>query len=165
LGVTRGAAPRAFSRHRLKTWDRCRTQQSQETAVVTLKKNLAGSGVIAALLLCGATAQAVPVIYDFTGTGTVCTYTSTGACINSHNGGFTGTISIDVLTNDPSSLGSYGTDGSTNAYAINGWVESDFLIQWAGNSFNPGPIEGQTHRDQFARVYNSPGYAPQSRKL
>lgn len=39
---------------------------------MTLKKNLAGSGVIAALLLCGATAQAVPVIYDFT--GTVCTY-------------------------------------------------------------------------------------------
>jgi hypothetical protein len=98
---------------------------------VTLKKNLAGSGVIAALLLCGATAQAVPVIYDFTGTGTVCTYNpATGGCALTYSGGFTGTVSIDVLTNDLSSLSSYITNGSTQAQAASGWANGFLFNSW-----------------------------------
>lgn len=111
---------------------------------------------LAACLLCGAAAQAVPVIYDFAGTGSVCTYASNVGCSSTYSGEITGTVSIDVLASGPS-----GTDssiyGSKQAGDRNGWVQSDFLIQWSGNSFNPGPVLSQTYTDQYAYVYNNFG--------
>ena len=52
-----------------------------------------------------------------------------------------------------SGAGSY-TDGSTQAYDPNGWVQADFLVQWGGNSFNPGPLAGQNSADSLADVLN-----------
>lgn len=111
---------------------------------------------LVACLLSGAVAQAVPVIYDFAGTGSFCTYES-GICSSTYSGGFTGTVSIDVLASGPSGTDAI-TDGVTQATDENGWVQSDFLIQWGSNSFNPGPVPSQTMTRQSAAVYNTSSF-------
>lgn len=73
-------------------------------------------------------------------------------CQTTYEGEFTGTISIDVLAGGPS-----GPDGAvTSNYAAdqNGWVESHFLIQWAGNSFSPSPFPGYEVSDYYTFVGN-----------
>lgn len=89
-------------------------------------------------LLIGASAQAVPVYYDFVGTGSVCTYQTT-YCQTTYQGEFTGTISIDVLADGP---GPDGTVTSTDALDENGWTLSHFVIQWGDNSFSPSAFPG-----------------------
>lgn len=108
---------------------------------------------IVVCLLSSAVAQAVPVIYDFAGTGSVCTVTGDGSCEWTYGVAFTGVVSIDVLASGPSGPDS-STDGSTLAYDYHGWVQSDFLIQWGGNSFNPGPVASQTSSDQYVQILN-----------
>lgn len=105
-----------------------------------------------ACLLSGAAAQAVPVTYDFTGTGYTCTYETAGSCTETYRGAFTGTVSIDVLASGPS-----GPDSNiqeVNASDYEGWVWSDFLIQWDGNVFDPDSVPGQTHSDHLTTVVN-----------
>ena len=92
---------------------------------------------LVACLFNGLAAHAVPVTYDFAGTGHVCTYASDGSCASTYDGAFTGSVTIDVLADGPGGADSY-TNGSSLAYDYNGWLQSDFLIQWEGNSFNPG---------------------------
>ena len=110
---------------------------------------------IVACLLSSAVAQAVPVTYDFAGTGSVSVCTA-GSCDTTHGVAFTGAASIDVLASGPSGPDSF-TDGSTTAYDYNGWVQSDFLIQWGGNSFNPGPVASQTSSDHYVQLLNDYG--------
>lgn len=105
-----------------------------------------------ACLLSGVAAQAVPVTYDFTGTGFTCTYEATGGCTETYRGAFTGTVSIDVLASGPSGPDSTIQESFANDYE--GWVWSDFLIRWDGNVFDPDSVPEQTYSDHFASVVN-----------
>ena len=105
-------------------------------------------------LLSGPAAQAVPVAYDFAGAGYVCTYAGSANCASTYNGAFTGTVTIDVLADGPSGADSFDNGGSL-AYDYNGWVQSDFLIEWDGNSFNPGPVASQVSSDHYVQVANN----------
>jgi hypothetical protein len=107
---------------------------------------------LAACLFNGMAAQAVPVTYDFAGTGNVCTYTRDGGCASNYDGAISGSVTIDVLADAPSGPGSYNS-GTFIAYGYD-WVQSDFLIEWDGNSFNPGPVDSQTSGVQYAEVQN-----------
>jgi hypothetical protein len=111
------------------------------------------STTLVACLFNGLAAHAVPLTYDFTGTGAVCTYTSDARCVASYVGDFTGSVTIDVLATGPSGADSY-TNGSSLAYDYDGWLQSDFLIQWDGNSFNPGPVEAQVASDNYVQLAN-----------
>jgi hypothetical protein len=114
-----------------------------------------------ALVIClfsGLAAQAVPVTYNFTGTGTVCAYASDGGCASTYDGGFTGSITFDLLASAPGGPDSY-SDGTSMAYDYEGWLQSDFLIQWDGNSFNPGPVPSQVSSDNYTQLLNDWGYA------
>jgi hypothetical protein len=114
-----------------------------------MKKRLLS--IVAAGLITSA-AHAAPITFDFAGSGQLCTYTG-GTSESCAATAFTGAVTIDVLTSVPSGPDS-GGDGVTNAYANSGWVQSDFIIQWAGNSFNPGPVPGSTYTSSFASVWN-----------
>ena len=111
--------------------------------------------VLFACLFNGLAAQAVPLTYDFAGTGSVCTFAANASCASTYEGAFTGSVTMDVLADGPS-----GSDASTNGgslvYDYNGWVQSDFLIQWDGNSFNPGPVASQIDSDNYVQL--SDGY-------
>ena len=110
--------------------------------------------VATGLLVSPIGAYAVPVVYDFTGTGEVCTYTGVGTASTCSSGlSFSGTVTIDVLAAGPSGPDSF-TDGSTFAYDDNGWVQSDFLIDWGIDSFNPGPVPAQNYADSLTEVWN-----------
>ena len=85
-------------------------------------------------------AYAEPVTYDFTGTGYVHTFIGVGGESTYQETAFTGTVTFDVLAEGPSGSDSYS--GNTSAQDRSGWVQSDFNIQWAGNSFNPEPGGG-----------------------
>jgi|HigsolmetaAR202D_1030399.scaffolds.fasta_scaffold04261_1 hypothetical protein len=102
-----------------------------------------------ASLLGAAVAHAVPVVYDFTGAGHVCTY-SGNTCNMTYSGTFTGTVTIDVLANGPSGPDSSITDNE--AYDYNGWVLSDFVIRWDGNVFNPDPMPSLSTSNHYASV-------------
>jgi hypothetical protein len=109
---------------------------------------------LAACLFNGMAAQAVPVTYDFAGTGKVCTFASDASCASTYDGAITGSVTIDVLANGPGGADSY-TDGSSLAYDYDGWLQSDFLIQWDGNSFNPGPLDSQVASDNYVQLANN----------
>jgi hypothetical protein len=98
-------------------------------------------------------ATAESVVYDFVGSGFVCTYTGLGTNQTCLNPVFSGTISLEVLAEGPSGPDG-STNGSTEASDLNGWVQSDFLIQWDGNSFNPEPVPEQNYADSAALVNN-----------
>jgi hypothetical protein len=108
---------------------------------------------LVACLLSGRAAHAVPVIYDFAGTGSVCTYASDASCASTYDGAFTGTVTIDVLASGPSGADAF-TNGSSLAYDYDGWAQSDFLIQWDSNSFNPGPVASQVSSDNYVQLAN-----------
>jgi hypothetical protein len=108
---------------------------------------------LVACLFNGLAAQAVPVTYDFAGTGSVCTYASDASCASTYVGAFTGSVTMDVLANGPSGADSF-TNGSSLAYDYDGWVQSDFLIQWDGHSFNPGPVDSQISSDNYVQLAN-----------
>ncbi len=109
-------------------------------------------------LLSGLPAQAVPVTFDFTGTGFVCNYASDASCASRYDGAFTGSITVDVLADGPSGPDSY-TNGTTMAYDYNGWAQADFLIQWGSESFNPGAVPSQISSDNYVQLFNDWGYA------
>jgi hypothetical protein len=109
-------------------------------------------------LLSGLTAQAVPVTFDFTGTGYVCTFASNADCASRYDGAFTGSVTIDVLADGPGGADSY-TNGSSLAYDYNGWAQADFLIQWGSESFNPGPVSSQVSSDNYVQLANDYGHA------
>jgi hypothetical protein len=113
---------------------------------------------LATCLFSGVAAHAVPVTYDFTGSGSVCTYASNAGCASTYTGAFTGSVTIDVLAAGPSGPDSY-TDGSSMAYDFNGWAQTDFLIHWGGNSFNPSPVPAQTSSDNYVQLANDWGHA------
>ena len=108
---------------------------------------------LAACLSNGLAAHAVPLTYDFSGIGSVCTYASDASCSTTFDGAFTGSVTIDVLANGPSGADSF-TNGSSLAYDYDGWLQSDFLIQWGGNSFNPGPVSSQVSSDNYVQLAN-----------
>jgi hypothetical protein len=116
------------------------------------KPNLRATALVGCLLNALA-AHAVPITYDFAGTGSVCTYSSTASCASTYEGAVTGSITIDVLSDGPDGADSF-TNGSSLAYDYNGWVQSDFLIQWDGNSFNPGPVSSQAASDNYVQLVN-----------
>jgi len=113
---------------------------------------------LVACLFNGLAAQAVPLTYDFAGIGSVCTFSSDASCASIYDGVLTGNVTIDVLANGPGGADSF-TNGSTLAYDYNGLVQSDFLIQWDGNSFNPGPVNSQTSSDNYVQLANDFGFA------
>jgi len=92
--------------------------------------------------------------YDFAGTGSVCTYASDATCASTYDGAFTGSVTIDVLASGPAGADSF-TNGSSLAYDYNGWVQSDFLIEWGGNSFNPGDVSSQVASDHYVQLANN----------
>jgi hypothetical protein len=108
---------------------------------------------LAACLFNGLAAHAVPLTYDFAGTGSVCTYASNASCASTYEGAFTGSVTFDVLADGPGGADSF-TNGSSLAYDYNGWVQSDFLIEWGGNSFNPGPVDSQVASDNYVQLVN-----------
>jgi PEP-CTERM motif-containing protein len=111
---------------------------------------------VTALVAClcnGVAAHAVPFTYDFAGFGSVCTYAGNASCASTYDGAFTGSITIDVLANGPSGADSF-TNATTLAYDYSGWVQSDFLIQWGGHSFNPGPVTSQVSGDNYVQLAN-----------
>ena len=108
---------------------------------------------LVACLFSGLAAHAVPLTYDFAGIGSVCTFASNASCASTFDGAFTGSVTIDVLANGPSGPDSF-TNGSTLAYDYDGWLQSDFLIQWDGNSFNPGPVDSQIASDNYVQLAN-----------
>jgi hypothetical protein len=99
------------------------------------------------------TANAAPVIYDFAGSGQVCTYTGVSYDAICADQTFSGSVTLNVLADAPSGPGS-GGDGVTNAYASSGWVEPDILIQWGSSSFNAAPTPGPTQSDWYTQVWN-----------
>lgn len=106
---------------------------------------------IAVLMALGAitTAKAGPVLFDFTGTGTVDSLTN-GSPSEVYAGEFTGTISFELLAPGPAGPDSYiSPDYASDAF---GWVRSRFFIQWGSSSFSPGPLIGETEAHEFAAV-------------
>ena len=95
------------------------------------------TAAIVVCLLSGAAAQGVPVTYDFTGRGTIDWWS---APTSPHT--FTGWMTVDVNL--------AGQRGDHH----NGWVESDFFIDWGSGSFNPGPVVEQAYSDMYASVSN-----------
>ena len=108
---------------------------------------------LGACLFYGLAAQAVPLTYDFAGTGSVCTYASDASCASTYEGAITGSVTIDFLANGPSGADSY-TNGISLAYDYEGWLQSDFLIEWDGHSFNPGPLDSQIGSDNYVQLVN-----------
>ena len=108
---------------------------------------------LVACLFSGLAAHAVPLTYDFAGTGSVCTFASDASCASTYEGAFSGSVTIDVLANGPSGPDSF-TNGSTLAYDYDGWLQSDFLIQWDGHTFNPGPLDSQIASDNYVQLAN-----------
>jgi hypothetical protein len=124
--------------------------------------------VVASLTLCSVVANAVPVTYDFTGTGDLYTYTGTSNTSIHSSQTYTGWVTIDVLAPGPSGDDSYICDGnctydyendvwSPDGYATdyNGWVHSEFFIDWGSGSVSPGPVPGQYDAFMLARIHNA----------
>lgn len=99
-------------------------------------------------------ASAERVIYDFTGTGAVCTYDGDGSssvCVDGTHA--SGTVTLYVNSAGPTGSDS-GTDGSTFAYDLSGWVKMSMVINWASNSYTSGPVAGETYSDAMTEVMN-----------
>ncbi len=110
-------------------------------------------GVLGALLMMGMSgmAQAVPVIYDFTGSGQIESYTGVGVSrVTTYSGNFFGTVTIDVI----------GTPTYMDAHeaysisAVDPWVDIDFQINWLGGQFQPAPVPDQTHYSLVSQVWD-----------
>jgi len=118
-----------------------------------MKKKMLWMIMTAGTLATPLAAYAAPVTYDFTGSGTLCNFTGTGSAMACTYGQtFTGSVTVDVLAPGPS--GGDGYSGPTVAYDDNGWVQSDFTINWGANTFNPGPVTGNTLSLQTTWVHN-----------
>lgn len=117
--------------------------------VITKQEFLVRASALVGCLMISAVANAVPVTYDFTGTGSLNTLGVGGTSVASAQT-FTGWVTIDVIAPDPS--GSDSGSGSNYAYDSNGWVQSDFFIDWGSDSLNPSSVPGQTYSDMYAQV-------------
>lgn len=106
------------------------------------------------LLVVVAGVQAAAVRYQFTGSGELCNYSSSGeACVDKH---FTGAVTVNVLADGPAGPDSV-TDSVNYAKDLNGWVDSTFRIRWGGGSFSPGPVQNQFLYQSYAEVLNDWG--------
>lgn len=82
--------------------------------------------------------HAQTVVWDFQGTGEVCTSPAGGgAFVCETDRQFTGTITLELLA--PAPAGPDGFIEEHRAWDDNGWVRSDFTIRWDDKSFTPGP--------------------------
>jgi hypothetical protein len=92
-------------------------------------------------------ANAVPIIYDFIGQGSACA----SSCFE---GDFSGTITLEQMAAGPS--GDDGTVDEDIGYAADssGWVNTTFVINWAGNTFAPSAFTGAVTAEQSAIVAN-----------
>ena len=73
-----------------------------------------------ACLFTGLAAHAVPITYDFAGTGSVCTFASNAGCASTYEGAITGSVIIDVLANGP------GAVSETKAWILrSAWSDLD----------------------------------------
>lgn len=117
--------------------------------------------------LVAVTAQAVPVIYDFTGVGFVSTFTGVGAAITTQDDvAFTGSMTIDVHPDGFGGTDSYVSPDGSYAYDYSGWVDSSFTIQWGSVLFSPraGSDPNSYHySDQFAHVTDGSSDHPSPR--
>ena len=100
---------------------------------------------------------ALPILtYDFTGIGTLDTNT-TGVDTRRVQA-YTGWVTIDVIAPGPSGRDSYIDSGNTLAFDHNGWVQSDFFIDWGNGSVSPAAMLGLTCSDMYAQVDNHPSF-------
>lgn len=120
--------------------------------VTTKQEFLVRVTALVGCLMGGAVANAVPVTYDFTGTGILITYTGVSSTNVASAQTYTGWVTIDVIAPGPSGSDSYS--GPDNATDLNGWVQSDFFIDWGSGSFNPAAVPGLSYADMFAQVQN-----------
>jgi len=109
--------------------------------------------VLACAWLPGA-ARAYVVTYDFAGTGQVCDYVDGGAGTRCADGtAFIGAITLDVDERGP--LGADASvRGTREASDPLGWVTPTFAIEWAGRSFEPLRLPGETGFDTYSVVAN-----------
>lgn len=112
---------------------------------------------LSACLLFGASARAVPLIYDFEGTGTLCSYVA-GWCTPVSEVTFTGSVLIDVLADGPNGSDGFVNPIETIAFDLEGWVYSEFYIQWDGGSFSSHPIPEGVMPTYRTTVVNTPDY-------
>jgi hypothetical protein len=111
--------------------------------------------VAAVTLLAGAgAAHAQSVTYDFKGTGELCTAAQPGSdFICESDVQFTGSVTMQVL--DPNPGGPDGeSNGVTDAWAENGWVQNSFVIRWGDQTFIPGPLPDMRLSESFTEVSN-----------
>ena len=102
----------------------------------------------AAIASCFSTgANAVPILYDFTGQGSVCA----ASCFE---GEFFGTITVDLIAAGPAGDDSTVDEDIGYAADPSGWVNSRFAINWAGGSFAPEAFTGAVTSEQSAIVAN-----------
>lgn len=108
----------------------------------------------AMLVLCALVnqAHAIPVIYDFVGSGFIAEYPADGGAAIRRNTSFTGSVTINVVREGPQD----DTDPTRPGLAVSflspdhaydswGWVHSDIDIHWDSGSFNPTPLVGREY--------------------
>jgi hypothetical protein len=93
------------------------------------------------------------VVYEFNGNGYVCTSLPSNSYECDYARAFTGTVTVIVLTAGPNGSDGY-TDGVHQALDDNGWVQSDFDVQWDDKHFNPEPLSEPASAFGRATVYN-----------
>jgi PEP-CTERM motif len=119
---------------------------------VTKKGMLGRLSMCTALMCASAGANAVPVVYEFTGTGILNTYTGDGSAYITEQRSFFGTVTMDILmpeapfSSPPPSIRGSGV----------GWVDAYFDIQWGDGAFRPA--DDGAARITFVEVWNTPSY-------
>jgi hypothetical protein len=101
------------------------------------------------------TAYAVPVTYDLSGTGSVCT--DLGAtCVS--NVAFTGSVTFDVDPAGPTGSDAFVYDDGSSAQASDNdsWVISTLSFSWAGGSFSDRVVANETEHSSYAEVVSNP---------
>lgn len=112
------------------------------------------AALVAALACTPVAGHAYVVTYDFAGTGEVCDYVDGGAATRCTNDtAFTGAITLDVDERGPSGADAY-VRGTAEASDGLGWVTPAFEIEWAGRSFAPLRLDGETGFDTYTVVSN-----------
>jgi hypothetical protein len=125
--------------------------QTNNQEEATVNRTHLSASVLLACLLGGPTANAVPVVYDFTGSGNLYTLGGVGYSPIASATEFSGWVSIDVNPSGPGGPDSHFDSTYEWAYDYNGWVQSDFFIDWGSGSFNPTAGPGMlSQSDNYA---------------
>jgi hypothetical protein len=111
--------------------------------------------LLASLLSLSLSVHAVPVTYDFSGIGSVTIFTGVGADSNTTDTHFTGWVTMDIVSTTPPATANVDPAGDW-AVALNGWVESQFFIDWGTGNFTTQPVPDQTSSEMRTIVYNAP---------